>query len=272
MAGKPRWLITREDGVLTAQLRSWTVFGDFLRVHVLRLPHYIYRGHARAEWRLEPALDRILPYRGAPADIRKRADHLRAFQLATRGRRGPNAITPPTEEEWWALGQHHGLATPLLDWTRSPYVAAYFAFWHPNLPHAKYRVVFALQSGIIANYCNGGAHIEGYANRITPPGGVPLGPDERVDTFTPQSDDNPRLVSQSGVFTRAPDGREIEDWVRDHFSGIKKGILVKVLIPERDRTECLQSLNRMNINHLSLFPDLYGSSKYCNLALSIPSY
>ena len=94
-----------------------------------------------------------------------------------------------------------------------------------------------------------------------------------VEFIEPLSDENSRLVSQGGLFSRAPSGVDLEKWVREHYSGEKEKIRMwKILIPFSGREEAMRSLNRMNINHASLFPDIYGASKFVNTGLDISNY
>jgi len=94
-----------------------------------------------------------------------------------------------------------------------------------------------------------------------------------IEVIRPLSDENPRLVSQAGLFTRSPDNMDIETWVRKRRRGYTEAYgLIKLKIPDRDREACLKALNRMNINHMTLFPDLHGSSEYCNTDLQIDYY
>jgi hypothetical protein len=257
-----------EDGASTFRLNSWSQFFDFLEAKVFNLPgtrgrSYIWRGQRRADWSLSSTLDRQLENLGMLAlplnDLEDvSAEHLRQFKLAARGRRGP-APAVLSENEWWALGQHFGLATPLLDWTRAPFAALYFAYeevsFDPNVPRAIYgldeRAVLSKASEL-----DHGPSIER--------GRLPI-----VELVDPMSDENQRLVSQGGCFTRAPIGTPIEKWVSDEFEGSSESFLIRVELPNTDRLGCLQALNRMNINHLSLFPDLSGASRSTNLRLEI---
>ncbi len=92
---------------------------------------------------------------------------------------------------------------------------------------------------------------------------------EVVQIVDSLSDENARLVSQGGVFTRAPIGLPLERWVAQAFEGALIPVLVKVHIPDGDRDSCLRGLELMNISHASLFPDLAGASRAANLKLEL---
>lgn len=262
-----KWeLVGSTDGTSTFRLASWTHFFDFLEGEIFSFTgpqkrSYLWRGQRRADWSLSTTLDRQLEEIGistlSPDSLEEiSTGHLENFRYAARGRRGSS---PPilSENEWWALGQHFGLATPLLDWTRSPFAALYFAFENGSVDEDVPRAVYALdESAVLAKAfeVETGPSIE--------KGRLPI-----VEIVDPMSDENQRLVSQGACFTRAPIGTSIERWVQRAFEGSSEPVLIRIELPNTERLNCLQALSRMNINHLSLFPDLSGASRSTNLKL-----
>lgn len=266
MPKKPRWTETpRRHGAMEITFTSWRYFFDFINQKFLDYKWYIFRGQANEAWRLESSLDRVLSEQGELHSHTARQEHFRRFVLAARGRRGTNPSRIEDDNEWWALGQHHGLVTPLLDWTESPFVGLYFAFVDLNDGQSEHRTVYALYHPDVEERSAALAKRHRRAGRRGRP---PI-----TEIIRPMSDENSRLVSQRGLFTRGPDGVTIDNWVRRNFPREKSGaVLIRLRIPNKQRDNCLRFLNRMNINHLSLFPDLYGASRHCNEELTIDGY
>ncbi len=289
MAGKKRWTIHEvKDGVVTVDLANWKNFDDYIQNRLLDYRTYVFRGQADQAWPLRSSLDRSLESKGAVQSAELRNRHLSVFRQAARGRRGSNPPNLASDNDWWALGQHFGLVTPLLDFTESPYVALYFAFEDKLETNPEYRVVWALAEASVQR--KGPELLEQHKSKAlaaaqeslkktgavnalqevlktqTPPPAI-------AEIVRPQSDENSRLVSQRGLFVRVPDRLNLEDWVKSSFPGeSNKYILIRIRVPNKAREKVLIALNLMNINHLSLFPDLFGASKYCNAALHIRNY
>lgn len=262
MSRTPRWKSNpTEKGVATIQLSSWKYFTDYVNQELLDHNNYVYRGQGDSNWKLEPSIDRIIKH----PNSYKRQAHLESFKYETRGRRGANPPIMESDNDWWALGQHHGLSTPLLDWTESPYVALYFAasdayrlktnslsvsaFWQHSAKRFNTAILNDPDVELINNH------------------------KPTLKIVKPLSNENNRLVSQRGLFTRAPNNMDIESWVKkfSNYPGAEMA-LIKIIIPTKGIQDCLRYLNRMNINHSTLFPDLSGASEHCNKLLSINKY
>jgi hypothetical protein len=252
MARTTRW---KEDsyskGLITYTISGWKYFHDFLEQrNLLNFKTYVYRGQRNENWLLQPSVHRALEHSNvANAYKTKLASHLEEFKFSIRGRLSNLSTALKNDDELWALGQHHGLKTPLLDFTYSPYVAAYFAYIEKD-DLSDHRIIWAASQHTVNNQIK-----------------------DELSIIRPMSGHNPRLLNQSALFVKFNVQQDMETIFKgSQRSGDKEIQLLKIRLPSKDRTMCLKFLNRMNINHNTLFPDLYGSSIFCNTHLEIDKY
>lgn len=246
------------------RLESWRDFtnlleSDFFNRHGVQL---VFRGHRRHDWGLMPTLGRVTT-NGIITEVL--ADgQLDRFKRAVRGRLNDTALVNE-DDELWSVGQHHGLMTPLLDWTYSPYVALFFAFHKEDDRDEKdnpYRAVYVLnKSFLVDNETETGIRV-----------------------FEPRKDHHGRLVNQAGLFTFSPFDATLENKLTDVLADeegftdeelrsaseeeqpeILARYICKIYIRNEERDACVRHLRRMNVHHASLFPDLIGASDYCNI-------
>ncbi|MCP3962629.1 MAG: FRG domain-containing protein [bacterium] len=203
---------------------------------------FLFRGHGSSDWQLAPSFDRVfVDFEGGERD-QLEDDLLENFKKECESEPELRDLLDD-EAATLALAQHYGLPTRLLDWTESPYVAAFFAF-----------------QGHFQDSMFGKRMGKTVAIWVLDPSSYIWSRKRGVQLLAPASWDNERLRKQAGWFTlsRTPQRNLVEYVTAFDDAG---GALRMITIPSSEARVAIPDLDLMGVNHSTLFSDLEGKAR-----------
>ena len=270
-----------------------------LHGHPLDNHHWAFRGQRDAAWKLTPSIERLK--RTYSSSFRSDAEDYVRQAFKRRAHHYLQHLPRDGEElEWMALMRHHGAPTRLLDWTRSPYVAAFFAITEAKEDETS--VIWAVDTSAVKSEAIQLLKENGVLNEevsITFPLGAPevfarvflqdmqpaiVAPVEPYRT-------NERAISQQGVFlcpnqsfwgfefglkqVLRSDRERVEAWSREEHpeaEPFQPERLFKLCIAPQARSALIKELYRMNINYGTLFPDIDGFARSLGTNITVSDF
>lgn len=217
----------------------------------------LFRGQANEEWRLTTTLERRA---ASPYHILKYLECAILNRCEIESFTGVRWNVPEQLKEvveaWPLLScinlpaynylvylRHHGFPSPLLDWTASPYIAAYFAYIQPpgkdEPPPDRAVFCFIDSTDGSKGGMGGNALITQHGHNVTT---------------------DKRHFAQKAWYTTCTKRSHQEklDYFHPHEEAFARedqtqDVLTKIILPATDRRDALRSLDDYNINHFTLF-------------------
>ena len=242
---------------------SWATFQELVAGPKYR--SWAFRGQADARWPLYSSISRYLKEHR----VNEKAWAEQEERIVRIFRRKAHLFLDhvPAETDafqWLALMQHHGAPTRLLDFTWSPFVAAFFALERATTAAAMWALCFPeiwkakhkfpdKNSSVTEDELS--LRIPGNYERFFLGNTVPF-----VVTGEPMVM-NQRLVAQSGTFVVAGVLDQPVEEVLSTYPNPNRTVVKFVLDTEKIRDEAMYAFYNMNITNATLFPGLDGMAR-----------
>ncbi len=254
-------------------LKTWSEFKELVEEPRLE---WIYRGQSNSEWELETSLERSNIIDTFSEFEKELYDEFRKGAPFYLG----NENLPITRLQWFSMMQHFGAPSRLMDFTKSPYIAAYFAFEQAS-PNAEKIAIWVVNKIYLFQKA-----LYYFKNKIEHPDFKHHAFDD--DTFEKVYNEslkdgfncvfplepkqvNQRYHLQQSIFVCQgnPYGKFINQL--DFIGNLKEDTFMKITIPNSESKIAIRDLIKMNITRASLFPGLEGFAmslfvKYENLS------
>jgi len=217
-----------------------------------------FRGQADSEWPLFTTLERRVPLMSAVSaylrvisEIKPAVETFTGLTFEAIKRQDIDQVCREYDRFQFRFGEgltymahlrHGGFPSPLLDWTSSPYVAAYFAF-----ARARHKGNVAI-----------------YAYHERPENMKIGGPYSQIVSYGPILKTHKRHFRQQSRYTICV------AYVKDqwHFmphegvfyqrDGLKQDLLWKITVPASERMKALRYFDKFNLNEFTLFDSEEG--------------
>jgi hypothetical protein len=254
------------------------------------LGRWVFRGQTNATWGLQPTLERFA--RSISALNRSPLDRSAAIEESTirefQRHAHHYAQNLPEHEnrlEWLALMRHHGSPSRLLDFSKSPYVAAFFAtadaepsesaaIWAIDIFALRNLAAVSLSKEMVAPFREAGARCLADATfsfsdpavfaRLT---SITTGPFPSVIIPVEPFRTSDRMLLQQSLFlcNLSPFetfGASLKSMLREAKAAPgAPDVLYKLVIHRTVHPSVLRELHRMNVSYTSLLPGLDGFAR-----------
>jgi hypothetical protein len=249
--------------ILVKEIEDWREFYEVVAGPEFR--NWAFRGQSNAQWPLYSALSRYIKDYG----IHRQAWAEQEMRIMRIFKRKAHLFLDHVPDEadafqWLALMQHHGAPTRLLDFTWSPFVAAFFALERATKDAAVWAVFIPAVWRAPLQFDLNGKMVEPHELSLRNPGAYEdffVGNEVPFVTSGEPFVMNKRLLAQSGTFV-VPG--VLDSPVEEILAGYpEEGRMVAKFILKTHslRDEAMLALYTMNVTNATLFPDLDGLAR-----------